>query len=364
MTIKQLNTFLQSRPPSLSRGGPLFVFITGASGAGKTHLAQALTQELDPKFVHIAYFYRIGVPPAEEMIKDYGSGEKWQEAMTHQWVKRLTEVQDKTVIILEGQFNPQFAVDTCKKLGIQYYILVLLHADRAIREHRLIKYRLQPELANETMENWTRFLKFKTEELGGIIIHTSGSNLQANLNEVAALIEKKLRYRISTYEIRSLQQNDIPLLVSAFKEIGWNKPASLYEKYVEEQDKQQRGVWVAFKDGLFLGYVTLKWYSEYAPFKQQGIPEISDLNVLPQFRQQGIGSKLLDWAEAEAHKKSPVVGTAAGLTADYGDAQRLYVRRGYRPDRLGVTSHYHPVSWGELVRADDDLILWFRKELS
>lgn len=167
-----------------------------------------------------------------------------------------------------------------------------------------------------------------------------------------------------TYEIRLLQQDDTPLIVSAFEEIGWNKPASLFEKYLEEQEKQQRCIWVGFKDGVFLGYVTLKWVSEYASFKQQGIPEISDLNVLPQFRQQGIGSKLLDRAEVEAVKKSPVVGIGVGLFADYGDAQKLYVKRGYRPDGLGVTSHYQPISWGDRVLIDDDLVLWFRKELS
>lgn len=69
MTVKQLNAFLQSHPTSLSSEWPLFVFITGASGAGKTHLAKALAQELDPEFVHIAYFDRIGVPSVEEMIK-------------------------------------------------------------------------------------------------------------------------------------------------------------------------------------------------------------------------------------------------------------------------------------------------------
>lgn len=60
-------------------------------------------------------------------------------------------------------------------------------------------------------------------------------------------------------------------------------------------------------------------------------------------------------------KKSKI---GAGLTADYGDAQNLYVKRGYRPDGLGVTSNYQPVSWGDRVIVDDDLVLWFRKELS
>jgi hypothetical protein len=69
-------------------------------------------------------------------------------------------------------------------------------------------------------------------------------------------------------------------------------------------------------------------------------------------------------AEAEAHKKSSIVGIGFGLTADYGDAQKLYIKRGYIPDGLGITSHCKPVSWGESVHVDDDLVLWFRKKLT
>lgn len=113
MTVKQINTFLQSHPILSHNDGSLVVFITGASGAGKSYLAQALEKALDPKFMSIAYFDSIGVPSVEDMIKEYGSCEKWQEAMTHKWVQQLTQTQDKQMIILEGQFNPQFAVDAC-----------------------------------------------------------------------------------------------------------------------------------------------------------------------------------------------------------------------------------------------------------
>jgi hypothetical protein len=38
----------------------------------------------------------------------------------------------------------------------------------------------------------------------------------------------------------------------------------------------------------FAGYVTLLWNSKYRPFAVRRIPEISDLNVLPVFRRQGV----------------------------------------------------------------------------
>lgn len=165
-------------------------------------------------------------------------------------------------------------------------------------------------------------------------------------------------------EFRPLQQEDLPIIVAAFVELGWDKPVALYQQYLAEQESQQRCVWVAFKDGLFVGYITLKWDSEYAPFHKQSIPEIVDLNVLPKFRKQGIGSKLLDLAEAEAVKKNTIIGIGVGLYADYGDDQRLYIKRGYMPDGLGITYNYQPIEPGSTVRLDDDLVLWFTKEIS
>jgi shikimate kinase len=192
--LERLNAFLKGRHALLKE--PLYIFITGASGAGKSYLTHALEKALDPQFVAVRYFDHIGVPPLEEMVREYGSGEKWQEAMTHQWVERLSQIQDKKVIILEGQFNPRFSVDACQKFGIHQYALILLHAGQETREHRLVKHRRQPELANETMENWAQFLKRKTQELGGAVIHTSASDLQTNLDEIAALIEEELRQMI------------------------------------------------------------------------------------------------------------------------------------------------------------------------
>ncbi len=81
----------------------------------------------------------------------------------------------------------------------------------------------------------------------------------------------------------------------------------------------------------------------------------------------GIGSKLLDVAEKEALTKSQIVGIGVGLYAGtdggYGPAQKLYVKRGYIPDGKGVTYHYEPVTPGQSYPLDDDLVLWFTKNL-
>jgi GNAT superfamily N-acetyltransferase len=136
-------------------------------------------------------------------------------------------------------------------------------------------------------------------------------------------------------QIRPLIREDIIAISEAFKQIGWNKPASLFEEYLKEQELGARFVWVAHVHDEFAGYVTLKWQSQYQSFKAQNFPEIMDLNVLPHYRKMGVGSLLLDYAEKEAATKSQTIGIGVGLYAGeyggYGSAQRLYIKRGYTP---------------------------------
>ncbi len=164
--------------------------------------------------------------------------------------------------------------------------------------------------------------------------------------------------------IKNLSSDDILTIVDAFAKSNWTeKPASLFEKYLEEQDREERVVWVAYSGNKFTGYVTLKWQSLYQPFLQKSIPEIVDLNVLPEFRKRGIASSLLDKCEAMAATQSTAVGIGVGLYPDYGSAQKLYVKRGFVPDGKGATYHYDSVTPGEKYVLDDDLIIWFTKKL-
>ncbi|KTD36030.1 GNAT family acetyltransferase [Legionella nautarum] len=167
--------------------------------------------------------------------------------------------------------------------------------------------------------------------------------------------------------IKALALSDIPFLVDAFQKANWQKPASLFEKYYQEQQQAERVVWLAYFQDQIAGYVTLKWTSLYEPFAHRQIPEIMDLNVLPSFRKLGIGSTLLIAAEEKAASQHDRVGIGVGLyggsDGGYGQAQRLYIQRGYIPDGLGVTYNYTPVTPGKMVSLDDDLILWFTKKV-
>lgn len=111
------------------------------------------------------------------------------------------------------------------------------------------------------------------------------------------------------------------------------------------------------------GYLTVHWVSDYKPLRDENIPEITDLNVLPNWRRKGIASRLMDEAEARIAERSAVAGIGVGMDADYGPAQRMYVLRGYVPDARGLTHSGRNLQWGETVKVDDGLVLMLTKRL-
>jgi GNAT superfamily N-acetyltransferase len=163
--------------------------------------------------------------------------------------------------------------------------------------------------------------------------------------------------------IRLLESRDIPEIAEAFHQLGWNKPASQYERYLGEQSLGLRHVLVAFVNGEFAGYLTVCWHSLYEPFRKENIPEIVDFNVLPKFRRQGIGTQLIDIAEDTIAIVNPIAGIGVGLDPDYGAAQRLYILRGYVPDGRGLHYRDHYVEYSEQINIDDELALYLTKAL-
>jgi GNAT superfamily N-acetyltransferase len=157
--------------------------------------------------------------------------------------------------------------------------------------------------------------------------------------------------------IRMMDESDPETISAAFTAIGWHKPPTLYQRYLAEQEEGRLLAFVAEWRGEFAGYVALLWVSDYSPFAERQVPEISDLNVLPPHRRQGIGNALLDRAESAASGRSRVVGLGVGLGSDYGAAQRIYVRRGYLPDGRGIMYRNQPVEPGSAIRIDDDAAL-------
>lgn len=125
-----------------------------------------------------------------------------------------------------------------------------------------------------------------------------------------------------------------------------------------------RSVILGFLDGRAAGYVVLNWAPDYGLFARLNIPELQDLNVLPEDRRHGLGARLVAACEKLARERGHSdIGLAVGLTQSYGAAQRLYVRLGFLPDGQGVTYNRQSVKPGDMRRVDDDLCLMMVKNL-
>ena len=163
--------------------------------------------------------------------------------------------------------------------------------------------------------------------------------------------------------IRPMVDADCAVIASAFHREGWNKPRELFERYLHERTEGKRDVLTAEFGCEAAGYVTINWGPEYPIFRERYIPEIADLNVLKKFRRHGIGTRLMNEAERIISERSDVAGIRVGLTADYGAAQRLYVKCGFIPDGHGVSQRRRFFRYGDELIVDDDLTLAFTKQL-
>ena len=171
------------------------------------------------------------------------------------------------------------------------------------------------------------------------------------------------RISVPGLTIRNLHIEDAEVISAAFAELGWDKPVTQYEKYVRNQESGTHVIFVAEVDSVLAGYVTVVWTPAYSSFAEKGVPEISDLNVLPKFRRRGIASALMDSAESKIAERGDVAGIGVGMTPDYGAAQKMYALRGYVPDGRGLTHNGEPVRYRQPIVVDDSLVLWFTKVL-
>ena len=164
--------------------------------------------------------------------------------------------------------------------------------------------------------------------------------------------------------IRRMTADDCETISNAFAAQNWNKPPEQYRNYLKAQTEGAREVLIAEFENEFAGYLTIMRQSDFAPFREKNIPEIVDFNVLIKFRNRGIGGALLEAAEKLIARQSQTAGIRVGLTQDYGAAQRMYIKRGYLPDGLGISQNNIFLKYGDKITVDDDLALSLTKELN
>jgi len=162
--------------------------------------------------------------------------------------------------------------------------------------------------------------------------------------------------------IRSLETSDPSQLYHSFARQGWHKPESQFRAYLADQKSGGRSVLVADAGNGPVGYLTIMWASDYPAFRQKGIPEIVDFNVLKAYQRQGVGTRLMDAAERAIFAKAKKAGLGCGVTPDYGNAMRLYVKRGYLPLGNGLVVRFRSVGYGDQITVDDDVVIYFTKD--
>jgi GNAT superfamily N-acetyltransferase len=161
--------------------------------------------------------------------------------------------------------------------------------------------------------------------------------------------------------IRPMLASDCSAIDQGFLAQQWPSRQATLEKYLQEQSQGLRQVFVAEDGGQIAGYTTLIPHAKDGPFKNDGYPEITDLNVFQHFQRQGIGGRLLQAAEAQAKTFSSVITIGVGLHSGYGPAQRLYLKNGYLPDGSGVWFENQILAMGASCYNNDDLVLYLSK---
>ena len=161
--------------------------------------------------------------------------------------------------------------------------------------------------------------------------------------------------------IRNMIKSDIESLSHGFMNQGWPAREEILASYFWEQASGDREVLVAEIDGAVAGYVTILPSAKHGPFAEV-YPELSDFNVFEPFRNQGIGSQLLEEAEKRVKFVSSKVTLGVGLHLGYGPAQRLYIKRGYIPDGSGVWYRNQPLEMNATIQNNDDLVLYLSKK--
>ena len=159
------------------------VILTGASGSGKTAIAEAIRIGR-PDLADVLHFDSIGVPPPEERLA-WGSDGAWQQAMTLHWMERIAAMRGgPRPVLFEGQMRLAFVREGLLAAGITEARVILVDCDDATRTRRLVTDRAQPELANPDMMIWAEFLRREAKESGCEVLETSHLSLERCVERV------------------------------------------------------------------------------------------------------------------------------------------------------------------------------------
>jgi GNAT superfamily N-acetyltransferase len=160
-----------------------------------------------------------------------------------------------------------------------------------------------------------------------------------------------------------MDRTDADIFVAAELAQGYHVSV---DKYLTRLRDAAAGECIALSaefDGEPAGYINVYFGPHAGPFTERDICCIVDFGVLDTYRRRGVGSALMDAAEAIAAGRGDEVCLGVGLHSGYGSAQRMYVKRGYIPDGSGVWFNDAVCPPYAACENNDDLILHMSKRL-
>jgi hypothetical protein len=132
--------------------------------------------------------------PSAEILATFGSGHMpggaWQRAMTFKWLERIVPLlaEGKTVLF-EGQMRIAFIREALTAFKIDNARILCVECDDSTRVRRLTHERAQPELANEAMIGWSRYLHSEALAAGYEILNTTNLSLSDSVKVVLSILE-------------------------------------------------------------------------------------------------------------------------------------------------------------------------------
>ena len=129
--------------------------------------------------------------------------------------------------------------------------------------------------------------------------------------------------------IREMEEKDYMSVAVIWREV-LDIPVTdeeLNNTYGKMKEDNRYSTYVAEADGKVVGLITM--VTGLAIGHPTGYTKINGLGVLPEYRNMGIGRKLLEQAEQEAVRNGTrYLGLASGLTRE--NAHKFYEHMGYR----------------------------------
>ena len=93
--------------------------------------------------------------------------------------------------------------------------------------------------------------------------------------------------------IRKAEHADLSALRGIVDILGFAKNIDYFERCLERAAQGTLDIFIVSLEGQDVGYCLLNWRPKYRFFQISDIPEIQDLNVVPDFRRCGLASILI-----------------------------------------------------------------------